>query len=425
MIQEDSKLQMNSEISCHDGYDDDVSLLSFGENKSYICDLYSQKKNRKKDLQEESLEEAHKLYSHSLKKGAPKTEELFLVIFQQVEKEKKKEYRESEKLLDERLEEALQAELDRQDAKEKDLTEDNGKESKEKEIKILEKKLAKVKLMIKAIRDDKEAQKDRKKTKQLKKLKQKYEDYKTRLAERSETVTMDSTMTASVATILDAFNRVTDASDDEESVGMENQRIKETNREKKISKQIHAKKTKDKKDSIESSSSMEQKEETKESQDLQLTSLQLLEARRSALLAEAQMLRQKLQPSQKSKQEPKPVLPLISIKNTVTTDRTSIKQKKKKIEPRQIQKEQSSDSVKTVDQITSETKTGEPEEEKLYYTLNDFKSGKVDGSVDMTCWENHLRADEFREHFKMTKEEFAKHPKWKQAKMRRKLRTWN
>ena len=294
------------EVSCKEDYDDDVSLLSFGDNKSYICDLFGQKKNLKKESQEEALEEAHKLYGRALKEGAPKTEELFLIIYQQVEKEKSEKYRRKDELLEEKLEEALQIELERQEAKEKDSEgEKGGEKSEEKvlenEIKLLIKKIAKVKLMIKGIRDDKDAQTDKKKSKKLKRLLEKYEEYKSRLAEKSDTATVDSTATVAGENSFEQFNRRdagtgTESDDDDDQ---NDKRVEERirNSEKVKSKRIiEMEKTKENNKKSEVIASTERNNEKKEDEgkEPELTGLQKLEARRSALLAEAQKLRQEL-----------------------------------------------------------------------------------------------------------------------------------
>jgi hypothetical protein len=53
-----------------------------------------------------------------------------------------------------------------------------------------------------------------------------------------------------------------------------------------------------------------------------------------------------------------------------------------------------------------------------YHSLEDLQSGKAKG-VDITRREQYLSPQEFHHHFKMSKEEFAKLPKWKQDKTKR------
>ena len=91
-----------------------VSTLSLGE-ESYIMDLASQKQNREALRQEEALEETLDLYKIALEETNQKeSQEVFLAILQQVKRELDEEYKEKDRLHDQRLEAALQAELDKQ-----------------------------------------------------------------------------------------------------------------------------------------------------------------------------------------------------------------------------------------------------------------------------------------------------------------------
>jgi len=167
--------------------DDDVSRLSFNENKSYICDLAMQKKNRKAMIQQEAFEETQELYEVAIGEGAEKTRELFKEIYTLVEAELLESYKEKDKLLERRLEAAVMAEKERLIAEaepgplQRQVDQIDKKLHKE-ETKILKKKIKKVRNMVKDIMKDKRATKDEKKSKQLKRLQKKHDNLVEELA---------------------------------------------------------------------------------------------------------------------------------------------------------------------------------------------------------------------------------------------------
>ena len=69
----------------------------------------------------------------------------------------------------------------------------------------------------------------------------------------------------------------------------------------------------------------------------------------------------------------------------------------------------------------SGTKNSSPKASDGEYTLEDFEQGRVNG-VDMSAWEKHLTDSEFTKHFGTSKDDFAKQPKWKQDRLKRKVR---
>ena len=87
----------------------DLSL----SNQSYILDLALQKQAREQNLKEESLEEAFVLYSDAKKKGH-RGEGFFLMLLAEVQAKKRASKAEFYKTQDERLDKALDDELERQ-----------------------------------------------------------------------------------------------------------------------------------------------------------------------------------------------------------------------------------------------------------------------------------------------------------------------
>eukprot|EP00529_Nitzschia_sp_RCC80_P010843 CAMPEP_0113448810 /NCGR_PEP_ID=MMETSP0014_2-20120614/4965_1 /TAXON_ID=2857 /ORGANISM="Nitzschia sp." /LENGTH=617 /DNA_ID=CAMNT_0000340047 /DNA_START=687 /DNA_END=2540 /DNA_ORIENTATION=- /assembly_acc=CAM_ASM_000159 len=69
----------------------------------------------------------------------------------------------------------------------------------------------------------------------------------------------------------------------------------------------------------------------------------------------------------------------------------------------------------------SSNKSSSPKTSDGEYTLEDFEQGRVKG-VDMSEWEKHLTDSEFTKHFGTSKDDFAKQPKWKQDRLKRKVR---
>jgi len=104
----------------HDQCDDDndgkttVSEMSFSE-ASYILDLAQQKESREKDRQEEALEEALELYRTWLLEGKNDDKNIFLMILDEMKKERKEEYEEIDRKHDALFNEALDAEIKRRE----------------------------------------------------------------------------------------------------------------------------------------------------------------------------------------------------------------------------------------------------------------------------------------------------------------------
>jgi len=106
----------------------EVSELSIG-NASYILDLAQQKETRKKDREEEALEEALDLYGTWLTEGKSDDKNIFLLILHEVKKEQKAKYKKSDKRHSALLDAALDEELKRREKlKEQKLKEEEEKE---------------------------------------------------------------------------------------------------------------------------------------------------------------------------------------------------------------------------------------------------------------------------------------------------------
>merc|ERR1712176_1685425 len=92
----------------------EVSELSIG-NASYILDLAQQKETRKKDCEEEALEEALELYGTWLTEGKSDDKNIFLMILHEVKKEQKAKYKKADKRQAALLDAALDEELKRRE----------------------------------------------------------------------------------------------------------------------------------------------------------------------------------------------------------------------------------------------------------------------------------------------------------------------
>jgi len=92
----------------------DVSEISMG-NASYILDLAQQKESRKKDREEEALEEALELYGTWLTEGKNDDKNIFLMILHEVKKEQKTKYKKADKKHAALLDAALDEELKRRE----------------------------------------------------------------------------------------------------------------------------------------------------------------------------------------------------------------------------------------------------------------------------------------------------------------------
>merc|ERR1712176_721293 len=92
----------------------EVSEISIG-NASYILDLAQQKETRKKDREEEALEEALELYGTWLTEGKTDDKNIFLMILHEVKKEQKAKYKKADKRQAALLDAALDEELKRRE----------------------------------------------------------------------------------------------------------------------------------------------------------------------------------------------------------------------------------------------------------------------------------------------------------------------
>jgi len=115
MIEDSDVLGAGSELVVlyHDDHDDDVSILSLGD-QSYVLDLANQRQFREERRREEAMEDALELFKLAVEEGAPKSVELFKTIMEQVLNELNEENRGKDRLQDEWLEAALQEEAERQ-----------------------------------------------------------------------------------------------------------------------------------------------------------------------------------------------------------------------------------------------------------------------------------------------------------------------
>jgi hypothetical protein len=92
----------------------DISEISMG-NASFILDLAQQKECRKKDREEEALEEALELYGTWLTEGKNDDKNIFLMILHEVKKEQKTKYKKADKKHAALLDAALDEELKRRE----------------------------------------------------------------------------------------------------------------------------------------------------------------------------------------------------------------------------------------------------------------------------------------------------------------------
>jgi hypothetical protein len=388
-------LTENLEISvAYDGHqddDDEISCLSFGDNRSYIFDLAGQKKNRRQLVQQEAFEEAQELYEIALEEGADKSQELLMAIFHQVEKELTESYKEKDKLLDERIEAALQAELDRRDASIQHPTSSEAKVAqldkklKTEETNILKKKIAKVKSIIKGIVDDKDALNDKKKSTQLRRLQKKHDQYEAALKEQNDNKSQPSMVLESALQELNDVTRVESDSTDE------------TDNAENTMRQVDTIAIPEKTPKVTSGVKSSQKDST-----------------------HRHVQKSKSKGAESPTQSPK----LHSTKATSSREVSPVGSKdtsKRRIKQPEagISSHKSGDTATTaVDTVTAGG--------KKYYSIEDFKSGKIkDGQVeDMSKWEEYLSPSEFENYFGMSKADFDKIPTWKQKNVKRKLRTW-
>lgn len=100
-----------------------VSEISVG-NASYILDLAQQKESRKKDREEEALEEALDLYGTWLTEGKNDDKNIFMMILNEVKKEQKLKSKKADKRHAELLDAALDEELKRRERIKKERDEE-------------------------------------------------------------------------------------------------------------------------------------------------------------------------------------------------------------------------------------------------------------------------------------------------------------
>jgi len=116
----------------------DVSEISIG-NASYILDLAQQKETRKKDREEEALEEALELYGTWLTEGKTDDKNIFLMILHEVKKEQRAKYKKADKRQAALLDAALDEELRRREKMKEEEERDRVKaETEKKEPKIIQ-----------------------------------------------------------------------------------------------------------------------------------------------------------------------------------------------------------------------------------------------------------------------------------------------
>jgi hypothetical protein len=120
--------------------------------------------------------------------------------------------------------------------------------------------------------------------------------------------------------------------------------------------------------------------------------------------------RHQLQES-KSKEQSVPVSPSSStrpVKKDVLSSQTDVRNEPKPCEKYLIEQNDATDE--------SHCPTSTVE-----FTLADFERGLVEG-VDLSEWEKFLTGTEFERHFGMSKDDFAKQPKWKRERQKRRIR---
>lgn len=375
-------LQPNTNLDIQVAEDDDVSRLSFNDNKSYICDLAMQKKNRKAMIAQEAFEETQELYEVAIGEGAAKTQQLFKEIFALVETELLESYKEKDKLLEQRLEAAVLAEKERIMASaesgpgQRQVDQIDKKIHKE-ETKILKKKIKKIRNMVKDIMNDKHAMKDEKKSKQLKRLQKKHDNLVDELENLKKKDSAAEAMEQS-STSLDLGSVLGALGGGDDSDGESERRLKK-------------KKTKPKKSKSTDSAG---------------------KIPRPPRIGRAQSDKPKSSTKKKSRSGSKGPKPRsLSPKGLASIDERSPKSKKKT-----MTRSTSNDSFKS---------SGTAETEKTTYTFKAFKKGRVDeDAVDMKKWEEYLSESEFEKAFKMSRSEFNDLPHFKQSALKRELQSW-
>mmetsp|Transcript_1077 Transcript_1077/g.2365 ORF Transcript_1077/g.2365 Transcript_1077/m.2365 type:complete len:618 (-) Transcript_1077:164-2017(-) len=134
-----------------------------------------------------------------------------------------------------------------------------------------------------------------------------------------------------------------------------------------------------------------------------------------------------------------PASPLITSrlpsKGSTKTDKQKVNKDKKKkgtlLKSPKAKSTKDKDKTSTASKVLSHlnaaastdgsSKSSSPKASDGEYTLEDFELGRVKG-VDMSEWEKHLTDSEFTKHFGTSKDDFAKQPKWKQDRLKRKVR---
>eukprot|EP00980_Cylindrotheca_fusiformis_P013998 scaffold3653_cov124-Cylindrotheca_fusiformis.AAC.1 len=342
-----------------DDEDDDtdvVSRLSFGNSKSYISDLYVQKRNRRKRIQQEALEEASELYELALEEGAPKSEELFEDILRRVGLQIHESYEELIRLENERLQAAFDAEIEKENASLSQPTPSQEKVTRLneamriEETRILQTNIERVLSWI---------NKENIALKQRRRLELKHARYTVELEEQQSHHNSNQSFV-----IERALEQIAESTPSTEDLS-------------------------------ESFPLIADIPEREPKQNIPLT-------------------------ADIPQQEPKQIAhnsPLASHKPIAgnTTLISDIPQKETN-DSAAMNPETSSASV---------AKDSPDSKEHLYFSLEDFKSGRIDDDrVDMSKWEEYLLPSDFESNFGMSREVFEKLPKWKQKNLKRSLRTW-
>jgi hypothetical protein len=350
--------------------DYNISTLSLGD-RSYILDLASQKQNRDKQRKEEALDESRTLYNIALEEGAPgSAESLFPKIFTLVQKQLEQEYKEKDRLQDERLKEALEAELERQQPKnnysqaqggqrrsnrDSELVEPLDQQIVQEECNMLKKKLRKVERLMNEVSIENQGEI----TKKYMRLQEKHSEYVAALEEMEEIEEMGDTLSD-----ISSLGSGTLQNENSSKVGpSELLKVKTTTRS-----------------SVTTNASQNSK------------------------------------PSEKARAKAKSTASASA--TTITTATTATTEEKESLPNGRAAA--AAKSLETPSSACSQ------QQQQRYYTLKDFCNGNVpkEETDILANWELHLSPQEFEQHFGMSKDKFDKLPSWKRADGKRKLRTW-
>jgi len=136
------KVGIKKTLTVDEDWENCSSRTEFSElsvsNASYILDLAQQKETRKKDREEEALEEGLELYGTWLTEGKNDDKNIFLMILHEVKKEQKAKYAKSDKNHDSLLDAALNDELIRREKVKQEEEEEDAKAAAQlKELKLM------------------------------------------------------------------------------------------------------------------------------------------------------------------------------------------------------------------------------------------------------------------------------------------------